>query len=93
MNDDVSLELKFGDLCHDTLADTMPHELSFAVNKDYETWRKQVKPKLSQLLRMDNIKPIACPPNMKIEEDIQMDGYRRIRFVFESEKDAFVPCY
>ena len=62
MNDDVSLELKFGDLCHDTLAETMPHELSFDENKDYDTWRKQ-------------------------------DGYRRIRFVFESEKDAFVPCY
>ena len=93
MNEDVSLELKFGDLCHDTLAENMPHELSFDENKDYETWRAQVKEKLSELLRMKIIEKNACPFNMKIEEDIQMDGYRRIRFVFESEKNAFVPCY
>ena len=85
MNEDVSLELKFGDLCHDTLAENMPHELSFDENKDYETWRAQVKEKLSELLRMKIIEKNVCPFNMKIEEDIQMDGYRRIRFVFESE--------
>ena len=34
MNDDVSLELKFGDLCHDTLAENMPQELGFDEKQD-----------------------------------------------------------
>ena len=82
-----------GDLCHDGLVKTMEHALAFDEKRDYAEWKEQVREKLSELLRIKQIEKNACPLNMEIEEDIMLDGYRRIRFVFESEKGAFVPCY
>lgn len=82
-----------GDLCHDGLMKTMEHALAFDEKRDYAEWKEQVREKLSELLRIKQIEKNACPLNMEIEEDIMLDGYRCIRFVFESEKGAFVPCY
>ena len=31
--------------------------------------------------------------NVQVESEVQKDGYKQIRFVFESEVGAFVPCY
>lgn len=82
-----------GDLCHDQLTKSMSHTLSFDETQDYAKWKGQVRDKFAELIRIKQIEENVCPLNMEIEEDIMMDGYRRIRFVFESEKGAFVPCY
>ena len=82
-----------GDLCHDELTKSMKHKLAFDETADYEKWKAQVRDKLTELIRIKQIEENACPLAMEIEEDVVMDGYRRIRFVFESEKGAFVPCY
>jgi len=82
-----------GDLCHDLLVKKIKPKLSYDESKDYFAWKKEIKEKLVELLAMDLIEANACPLKIDIEEDVMMEGYRRIRFVFESEIGAFVPCY
>ena len=82
-----------GDFCHDQLVANMKQELGFNEKQEYTTWKHQVKEKLIELLGIKEIEKNACPLQMTIEKDEMKEGYRQIRFVFESEKGAFVPCY
>ena len=82
-----------GNKCHTTLTNKITPKLSFKRGENYEEWKKQVSDKLIELLGMEYIEENACEPNLTVEEDIMMEGYRRIRFVFFSEPDAPVPCY
>ena len=68
-------------------------KLRFTPGVDFDAWKKEVREKFITLLGLDRIAKNACEPNVEIEEEVQMDGYRRIRFTFESEKGAIVPCY
>ena len=86
------MEIK-GDLCHSLLYDTIKPQLAFDEKQDFQLWRKQIKQKLLELTGIDNIAKNACPLNVQIESEEQKDGYKQIRFVFESERGAFVPCY
>ena len=81
-----------GELCHQLLMKAPP-ELSFDETKDYVFWKMQIKEKFIELTGLKNIEKNACPLNLQIESEEQKDGYKQIRFVFESEKGAFVPCY
>ena len=85
------MEIK-GDLCHQLLMNKKP-KLSFDENNDYSTWKNVIKEKFIELVGIDNIEKNACPLNIQIESEEEKDGYKQIRFVFESEKGAFVPCY
>ncbi len=82
-----------GDLCHNLLTEKIKPCLSFDAKQDFAEWRKQVKAKLYELVGIENIKRNECPLNVEIESEVQKDGYKQIRFTFESEKGAFVPCY
>ena len=82
-----------GNRCHEVLIDKMKPELSFDPSKDYGAWREKVREKLLELLGMERIEANACELKMQIERDEQKGGYRLIRFVFESEPSAHVPCY
>ena len=82
-----------GRRCHDTIVGKLKPKLSFDENIDFDVWRFNVREKLTELLGLDVIAENACEPNIIIEEDLQLDGYRRIRFVFYSETDCPVPCY
>ena len=86
------IEIK-GDLCHQLLTQNNKPLLSYDENKDYATWKEQVREKFIELVGIKNIEKNACPLNVQIESEEQKDGYKQIRFVFESEKGAFVPCY
>lgn len=79
--------------CHGELAKRTRPRLSFDESRNFGEWRDSVKEKLTELLGLDVIAENACEPSLVIEEDERFDGYRRIRFVFMSEKDAPVPCY
>lgn len=83
----------YGDLCHDLLATKQPRKLAYKEWKNYVEWKEQIRAKLLELVGMEKIAANACPSDFQIEEDINMDGYRRIRFTFESEKGAVVPAY
>jgi len=81
------------DLCHLALVKEAPRKLRFVPGCDYEAWRGQVKEKFRALLGMERIEANICDLNVDVEEEVQMDGYRRIRFTFETEKNCLVPCY
>lgn len=82
-----------GDLCHDILISKITPKLSYDESKDYFAWKEEIRAKLVELLAMDLIEANACPLEITIEEDEMKEGYRQIRFVFESEIGSFVPCY
>ena len=85
------MEIK-GELCHQLLMSEKP-QLSFERSKDYTAWKAEIKNKFIELVGLNKIEKNACPLNVQIESEEQKDGYTQIRFVFESEKGAFVPCY
>ena len=82
-----------GELCHELLINSQKPSLSFNENVDFETWKSELKKNTAELLGLNQIAKNSCPPNLTIEEDIIKDGYRRIRFVVETEIGAFCPCY
>ncbi len=83
-----------GDLCHELLVKKIKPKLSFDENAEYATWKAEIKQKFKELLGMESIEQNAvASPNLKIEAMEKKDGYRQIRFTFESEVGAVVPCY
>ena len=82
-----------GDDCHAALTAQNVGELAFSPEADFGVWRLQLREKLSQLLGMERIAANACIPKVEIEEETELEGYRRIRFTVETERDCQVPCY
>ena len=82
-----------GNYCHQLLTESISPKLVFDPTADYVVWREKVKDKFIELTGLDKIAENACDLNLEIESEEQKDGYKQIRFVFESEKGAFVPCY
>ncbi len=81
------------ELCHDYLVSQTKPELAFNPDKDLEEQRVAVRQKLTELMGIDRIALNACAENFFIESEEIKDGYKQIRFIFESEKNNFVPCY
>ena len=82
-----------GDDCHRLLKSEAERRLAFDEGADYTAWRGQVREKLFELLGMAHIEQNTCPLNVDVEEDLALEGYRRIRFTFDSERGCTVPCY
>ncbi len=82
-----------GDLCHDLLKEKITQSLAFDGKRPYGKWRDEVRSEFLSLVGIPAIESNACALNVRIEEDIKIDGYRRIRFVFDSETGCTVPCY
>ena len=82
-----------GDLCHKTLTAIEKPSLSYTDGADFSVWKNQIQERFFDLTGLTKIPRNACPLNVQVESETQKDGYKQIRFVFESEKDAFVPCY
>ncbi len=81
------------DLCHDYLTTITEQELAFDKNADFIEHKAKVKKKLFELLGLDRIALNACEENFVIESVEEKEDYKQIRFVFESEKNNFVPAY
>ncbi len=82
-----------GDLCHKLLREKLTPALTYKDGCDYTKWREDVKNKLFELAGIESIRKNSCPLNLEIESEVQKDGYKQIRFTFESECGSFVPCY
>ena len=80
------------DLLHETLLSKKPI-LAFDECVDYSVWKEKIKAQYLQLLGMEEIAKNDCDLRVEIEEEIEKDGYIRYRYIFESEKGCFVPCY
>ncbi len=82
-----------GDLCHQMLRQKITPKLTFNENADYNEWKKSVKEKFVELFGLNSIKENACPFNVEVELVEQKEEFKKIRFVFDSEYGATVPCY
>ena len=82
-----------GDLCHKTIIENNQPKLTFSGNNDFQEWKEEVRVKFLELIGYENMAKNACDLNLEIESVEQKDGYTQTRFVFESERDSFVPCY
>ena len=80
------------DLIHERLLKNRPL-LAFDEKDNYVEWKEKVRQKYVELLGLDKISQNACEMNIEIEERVETDEYTRYRYVFESEKGCFVPCY
>lgn len=82
-----------GDACHDTIVSRTKGILSYDSSRDYGAWKDQVENKLRELLGIDVISENACPIHIEIEDTVEYDGYRLIRFCYESERGNYVPAF
>ena len=84
-----------GGYCHDLLVKNTKQKLIYKVGENYAEWKKAVRAKFIELTGLDRIQANAegCPLNIDIEKEEKKDGYTQIRFTFESERGAIVPCY
>ena len=82
-----------GDLCHDLLVAKTVGKLSFDENNNFTEWQGKTKDKFRELMGIDNIEKNACSLNIDIEEITERESFKQIRFTFESEIGAVVPCY
>ena len=80
------------DVIHEQLLSQKPI-LAYDETVDYAKWKGQVRDKYMELLGMDNIAKNACEIKVEIEEIKETEEYTRYRYVFESEKGCYVPCY
>ncbi len=93
-----------GNQIYDVLADRMSPKLAYSKDKNYKSWKKEVKEKFIELFGMKKFEANACPLNVKIEEtkkfeaetkegDKPTPAYTRYRILFNSEYGATVLCY
>ncbi len=83
----------FGDKNHNFLIDTVEPSLCFKKAGDFDVWKGKVRKRLKALLGMGEIEKNKCLLDLKIESSEKFEDHTRIRFVFESERNNFVPCY
>lgn len=82
-----------GDLCHRLIIEKSEPALAFNKDMDFAAWREKIRAKLIELTGLDKIEANAAPLSVEVEKEEKKDGYRQIRFTFESEWGAVVPCY
>ena len=82
-----------GAICHDGVIKKTKQKLGFNEEREFSVWEKQVREKFIELLGIPAIEENACPIKISIVEEKQKEVYKQIRFEFESEWGAFVPCY
>ncbi len=80
------------DTCHEILRDKITQELAFP-GLLTEAYRQALREKFISLTGLDEIAKNACPLQVHVEKEEQKDGYKQIRFTFESEVGTTVPCY
>ncbi len=82
-----------GDLCHQMLRQKTTPKLAFNESADFGEWKARVKQKFIELFGIDSIMKNACPLKVEVEAPVQKEGYKQMRFEFDSEYGATVPCY
>ena len=64
--------------------------LSFDPKGDFNTWRKSLKAKLTELIGR---KPLKVKPDLRFEYETDCGEFLDRRFVFTSETNSDVPCH
>lgn len=78
------------DTYHEKMFAEIKPELAFDENADYDTWKKAVKEKLTELLGES---PVKVPLNVQIEWELEHETFKEIRFTYDTEPEMSVPCH
>ncbi len=83
------------DYNHELLVKKMTPRLSFDKNADFGAWKEQIREKFYELSGLDSIAENACESKITVEsrEEIEDGTLTLVRFTFDSEAGATVPCY
>ena len=81
------------ELCHDLLLEKIQPKLGYANCADYSEWKETLRKKFIELTGLAEIEKNICPLNIQVEWEKQKEGYKLIRFTFDSEIGETVPCY
>ena len=79
------------DLCHEELMKTIKPTLAYDENKDFDTWREQVREKLTELL--GDMPSERCDLNIRVEWEKEHDTFHEKRMLFNSEENIDIPCH
>ena len=78
------------DLCHEKELEALKPSMAFSDDVDFKVYQSQVREKYLELL---GVMPEKVLANVSVEYSKDMGTYQDIRFVFDSEKFAKVPCH
>ena len=76
---------------HEYLLKNRRPSLAFDENADFDTWRMQVKEKLTELL--GDMPEERVPLNVRIEWEKEHDDFIEKRFIYDTEPFTSVPCH
>ena len=79
------------DLCHEELLKTIKPSLAYDESKDFDTWKEQVRQKLTELL--GDMPSERGDLNIRIEWEKEHETFYEKRMIFSPEKNADVPCH
>ena len=82
-----------GELVHDLLIEKMGQKFGYNENVNYGEWKENIRQKFVELTGIKEIEKNSCLLNVQVEWREKKGGYELIRFTFESEIGATVPCY
>lgn len=79
------------DLCHEQWMKTIKPSLAYDENKDFDTWREQVRQKLNELL--GDMPAQRCDLNIRVEWEKEHETFHEKRMLFTSEENVDIPCH
>lgn len=79
------------DLCHEELTKTIKPILAYDENKDFDTWREQVREKLTELL--GEMPAERCDLNIRVEWEKEHETFYEKRMLFTPEENVDIPCH
>ena len=79
------------DLCHEKLKETIKPSLAYDESRDFDTWREQVREKLTQLL--GDMPTERCDLNIRVEWEKEHETFCEKRILFTSEENVDIPCH
>lgn len=81
-----------GTACHTKLMRDIRPRLAFDRCADYAEWKEALKHKFRELLGFPLIESNAANGVPVVEKAEEKESYLKIDFLFESEKESWVPC-
>ena len=79
------------DLCHEIIMKNTKPTLAYDETKDFETWREQVREKLTELL--GDMPKERCDLDIRVEWEKEHDTFYEKRILFCSEENVDIPCH
>jgi dienelactone hydrolase len=70
---------------------TVKPELAFDETKDFDTWREQVRAKLTELL--GDMPKERCDLNIRVEWEKEHEDFYEKRMIYTTEPNADIPCH